>query len=210
MPSARACCRRLRIDGAASEPMIARTATAAQAQKPIVKASFVGRPCGVLWEVISAAMTAVPMLLPMVRAMVLTLIASPVWVAGTLSMMALDVAARARPMPAPVSSPESDDLPDLVVGDRGEDERCGDRERADEHGRLWPDLADHDAGQRSEDDHHQHGGQQEEAGFGDGFAESVADGGRAAGAGSGPARRCRTSRSRGRGRRRGRSIPRGS
>lgn len=70
MPSARACCRRLRIDGAASEPMIARTATAAQAQKPIVKASFMGKPRAVLWDEISAAMTAVPMLLPMVRAMV--------------------------------------------------------------------------------------------------------------------------------------------
>ena len=65
----------------------------------------------------TAAMTAVPMLLPMVRAMVLTLLASPVCAAGTLSMMALDIAANARPMPAPVSSPETRICQSCVVDD---------------------------------------------------------------------------------------------
>ena len=41
-----------------------------------------------------AAITAVPMLLPMVRAIVLTPISSPVCTIGTLSMMAFEIAAK--------------------------------------------------------------------------------------------------------------------
>lgn len=93
--------------GSAIAATTARTATPAQTQKPLVKAASVGRPRGVVLEVMTAATTAVPMQLPMVRAMVLTLVASPVCVAGTLSMMALDMAAKAKPMPAPVRMPEA-------------------------------------------------------------------------------------------------------
>ena len=48
-----------------------------------------------------------PTLLPIVRTTVLALIASPVCTAGTLSMIAFEVDASARPMPAPVRIPET-------------------------------------------------------------------------------------------------------
>ena len=54
------------------------TAMAAQTQNPWVKAASKGSPRGVLFAVMTAAITEVPMLPPMVRVMALMLIASPV------------------------------------------------------------------------------------------------------------------------------------
>ena len=55
----------------------------------------------------TAATTAVPMLPPTVRTIAFTLVACPVCVAGTASMIALDIAAKTMPIAAPLSSPDA-------------------------------------------------------------------------------------------------------
>ncbi len=59
------------------------------------------------WLVRISARTAEPRLPPMVRTMALSLVAMPVCDAGTDSMMVSVLAAWARPMPMPLSAPDS-------------------------------------------------------------------------------------------------------
>ena len=126
-------------------------------------------------------------------------------------MMALDIAANARPMPAPVSRPDPSDLPELRRGRS----RAGRRppttsDGAEEHRDLGAEPAVQHAGQRAEDDHHDDGRQQEQAGLRRRTCRSRSRSPPAARAGSGRAGTCRTSRSRRPGRPRRWSTRRGS
>ena len=175
-----------------------------------MKASSVGRPCAVLCDVMTAATTAVPMLLPMVRDDRVD--------AGRLAGLggghALDDGVghgREGQADAGAGEQAGARAPARAAPwhDGGQGERAGDQHGAEEQRHLGPEAAVQQAGQRPEDDHHQHGGQQEQARLRHRLAEPVAGRRRAARAASGRAGRCRTSRSRGPGRRGWWPTPRG-
>jgi hypothetical protein len=149
----------------------ASTATAAHTQNPIVNPVSVGMPRGPLFADSTAAITAVPMLLPIVRAIVLTPIALPGLGGGDAFHDGVGCGREREPDSCAGEDPGDDDLPHLVVGDRGEQERGRDEEAAEEQRRFRAEPVHHHARDGSEDDHHHDRGQQEQSRFGDGHPE---------------------------------------
>ena len=93
-----------RADGIRNPAKAATSRAPAITANPVVYPASFGRPVGLSCEVTMLAMTAEPMLPPIVLMLAFMPLATPVWEGGTAATISADMAEKARPNPTPISA----------------------------------------------------------------------------------------------------------